>query len=533
MSTPDRTDVSLRGLGAGLMLPAQGNPFAKAPPPPEVEVLAVGAERAASEQAVPEAARPLPNSLSPTPAAGLAPATTVPTEVSMPEPRDLTPEDLMALFPSTHAERDILPADTAVGALAAPPAAEPQPAATVLADMVTTTALDTAPAPAAPVSATLLVPVPSTEVVPVAAPAVPAVIPSVEVIPAAAPAAPPAPAAQPVAEVVLLPPGEAAPAAAPLVPGAPPPAAPARPPAPVSPVESQRGMRLMNAAVPAAGAAIALSLAKDELQAGTFTPSASLPASAKLTALFVPDARLMTLWLEIDSVEADVAATEGMSQNLAGELLDRLMQARNLLMNKRSQYEEAARQVAEVKHHLANFRGTNFLHQPPFISLYLLAFLALVAAGFALGQSLAWDRLMILNTKLDMLWYTLLMGGIGGFTGAVYSLVQHVARDRDYDPQFALWYYQNPWMGLVLGIFVYIAVYIVMNMGSLVVTQQTTNGSLISSFITLFFGWIVGFKHNIAFDLADMALKKLLPSDSDSDSSGSGNAKPPAPAAGQ
>ena len=530
MSTPDRTDASLRGLGAGLMLPAQGNPFAKAPPPPEVELLAVGAERAAPEQALPEVARPLPNSLSPAPAAALAPAASIPTEVSMPEPRDLTPEDLMALFPSTHAERETVPADTAVDAPAAPSAAEPQLAAIVAADVVTITALDTAPAPAAPVSATLLVAAPSTEVVPVAAAAVPAVMTPVEVAPAAVAAAS---GALPAAEVVLLPPRETAPAAAPLAPGAPPPAAPARPPAPVSPVEPQRGMRLMAAAAPAAGAAISLNLAKDDLQTGIFTPSASLPASAKLTAMFVPDARLMTLWLEIDSVEADVTATKAMSQNLTGELLDRLMQARNLLMNKRSQYEEAARQVAEVKHHLANFRSTNFLHQPPFISLYLLAFLALVVAGVALGQSLAWDRLLIFNTKLDMLWYTMLMGGIGGFTGAVYSLVQHVARDRDYDPQFALWYYQNPWMGLVLGIFVYIAVYIVMNMGSLVVTQQTTNGSLISSFIMLFFGWIAGFKHNIAFDLADMALKKLLPSDTDSDNSGSGSAKPPAPAAGQ
>ncbi len=289
-------------------------------------------------------------------------------------------------------------------------------------------------------------------------------------------------------------------------------------------------MRLVSTAAPVAGAAFSLSLTKDDLQPPPFTPAVSLPANAQLTGMFVPDARLMTLWLEIDAVEADVTATKGMSQNLTGELLDRLMQARNLLMNERAQYEEAARQVAEVKHHLANFRGANFAQHPLVISLYLLIFLALVVGGVALGQSLAWDRLLIVNTKLDMLWYTMLMGGIGGFTGAVYSLVQHVARDRDYDPQFALWYYQNPWMGLVLGIFVYIAVYILMNLGSLVVTQQTTNGSLISSFITLFFGWIVGFKHNVAFDLADMALKKLVPGDSDSNDSGSGNAKPPAPA---
>ena len=105
--------------------------------------------------------------------------------------------------------------------------------------------------------------------------------------------------------------------------------------------------------------------------------------------------------------------------------------------------------------------------------------------------------------------------GVGGFTGAAYSLVSHVARDRDYDPQFALWYYLNPWMGLVLGIFVYIAVFILMNVGSLMVNGQTTGGSPVFVLTTFFFAWAAGFKHNIAFDLADTLLKKLIPAPDD------------------
>lgn len=273
------------------------------------------------------------------------------------------------------------------------------------------------------------------------------------------------------------------------------------------------------------GQEISLNLANVGFQTETYQPGAALPANADLARMFVPDGQMMTLWLEIAAVEADVTATKGVTQKVASEMLDRLMQARNLLMNDRSQFEEAARQVAEVKVHLARFRESSFAQSPAFLSVYLIAFLVLVLLGVALGHTIAWDQIQILSLKLDLLWYTMLVGGLGGFTGAAYSLISHVARDRDYDPQFALWYYQNPWMGLVLGIFVYIAVYILMNVGSLLTSAQATAGSQLSTFVILFFAWLAGFKHNIAFDLADMALKKLLPPDNTSDAADAANQK--------
>jgi hypothetical protein len=513
MSTPSQTEGSLHGLGAGLMLPARGNPFGKAPPPPGVELLAVGAERGAP-----------PNSLSPAlaPVVSAAPrvetlAVSIPPEVPMPEPRDLTPEDLMALFPSSHAERDLPQTDLTASAPlpAEPTAAEPLPD-WMLAD-VTDTASAPAAVPAEPVSTATAEPAPA---VPLSAEAPVPAAPPVENVKAPAEPAP----------VVLVSAGvaEAQPAASALEP--PPPgvrAVAARPAASAAAdaVAHQPGLRLTSSVAPSGGSQLTLDLAKDDLQTTAFDPGASLPADASLSSLFVPDGRLMTLWLEIDSVEANVTSTRGMSQCVASEMLDRLQRARNLLMNDRAQFEEAARQVAEVKFHLTMFSSANFLQQPLFISLYLLACFALVFVGVAYGQSFPWDRVKILNIGLDNLWYTMLTGLIGGVTSAVYGLVSHVARDRDYDPQFWLWYYQSPWMGLILGIFVYIGVYILMNLGSLVVNQQGTSGSLISTFITLFFAWLAGFKHNIAFDLADMVMGKLMPADQKPADAGSTDTK--------
>ncbi len=396
----------------------------------------------------------------------------------MPEPRDLTPEELLALYPGTHAERDQSQPSSTDGAAAQPPA-EP-----------TTVAAIGAP----PEQAIVAHPVPASE---------PATI--VAAVPAEVHAAPPPPIPT---MTVETPPTAFAPAT--VTPAA----------------QTLPGVRLTGRTAQPGGITSLLHLADDGLAAPAAQVEVSLPASPALTQMFVPDARLMTLWLEIDAVEAEVTAARGVSAGVASDMLDCLMQARNLLMNERAQYEEAARNVAEVKYHLTRLRAATFIHKPTFISLYLLAFFALIVVGAVFGQSLPWDRFQVFSTRLDMLWYTMLVGGVGGFTGSVYSLVAHGARDRDYDPEYALWYYENPWLGLVLGFFVYIAVYILMNMGTLIMNGQVTSGSLISQLITLFFAWIVGFKHNIAFDLADMAMKKLLPSDDASTAPAAADIKP-------
>jgi hypothetical protein len=395
----------------------------------------------------------------------------------MPAPRGLSPEEVMALFPSSHSEREIL--DT--------PAVSSPSAAALLPAM-------SAPLSQAAVSPT--VPEPQ-DAPPIAQPV--------------SPAGSPTPDQDKPAAVASLMPAKRGPVS---------PTAGGQPP---------RGMRALGAEAPSNPAAISIDLRQDDIVPPTYNPGDVLAANPELAKMLVPDGRLMTLWLEIDAVEADVATIHGMSQEVAGEMLDRLMKARNLLMNDRAQFEESARQVAQVKYRLAHFRSSTVFQTPLLISLYLLAFLVLVIAGVPFSRTIAWDQLQIMNLKLDMLWFTMLVGGIGGFTGAAYSLVTHVARDQDYDPQFALWYYQNPWMGLVLGIFVYIAVYILMNIGSLMMNETTTSGSSVFVLVTFFFAWLAGFKHNIAFDLADTVLKKLIPAQDDGASADSGNSgKPPA-----
>ena len=82
-----------------------------------------------------------------------------------------------------------------------------------------------------------------------------------------------------------------------------------------------------------------------------------------------------------------------------------------------------------------------------------------------------------------------------------------MARDRDYDPQFALWYYSNPLMGLLLGGLAYI----LMQVGILAVS----GGEPItpSPYTTWVLAFAVGFQQNLAFSLLNTVLNRIIPAE--------------------
>jgi hypothetical protein len=249
-----------------------------------------------------------------------------------------------------------------------------------------------------------------------------------------------------------------------------------------------------------------LQIAESEgLTPEAFKPGAALAGKTDLVNMFIPDGRLVTVWTEIDAVEGRVASADRISLKVAREMLDRLAVARNYLMNDRANFEEAERQVAEVKYRLARLETSHALQQPLPIFIYLLIFIVLIVLAALWTQPITSAGLMKLlgeALKLDMVavWATILWGGIGGVTGALYGLWDHVARDRDYDPEYAIWYYTNPLMGLILGLFVFIVAQVGLS--------EVTKGS---TFILYFLAWAVGFRQNLAFSLANTILKRLTP----------------------
>lgn len=272
-----------------------------------------------------------------------------------------------------------------------------------------------------------------------------------------------------------------------------------------------------------AGGGMELTISPDVGPTATdFTRADELPGDKELVALFVSDDRLMTLWLEIDSAEKEIVAMRGISQKMAEEIANRLTTARNLLMNHRDQYENANREVTLARYRLEQIRRSRSVQQPQPILVYLLLFLVLMLAGFLLLKPLATAlSSFVETTSFELIWQTILWGGIGGLTGALYSLWRHVADKRDYDPQFALWYYTNPIMGVVQGGFVYVLMNVTVMVAKILPSAVAGEGlgaggstpTVISPYLLWFFAWAVGFQQNFLFRLVERVLKQLVPSE--------------------
>ena len=428
--TPD--EGSVKGKGASIMLPSRGNPFAQgneSHPAPE-NVWAVGAEATAA------------------------------TAGAMAEPRDLTPEDLAAMFPSALAGQPGEQA-TPTAVRAAPPSHPPEFLEDTLAP-----AMNSDQSHLAGVE-TGMGPGPAGEGLALELHGV-----GFDV------------AAPPAAEL-----GTAAMSGA-----------------------------VVTAATTTGASEGALTGQITEDVGLALTPYqrvATLPPAEALINLFVPDGRLMTLWLEIDSVEAQVTSAHRLSLKVAQELLDRLAMARNYLMHNRGNFEEARREVAEVKFRLARTYSSGYMQQPRPILAYLIAFLVLVAAGFVAARDLGirlGNPSDIAGLAPGTLWYIMLWGGVGGVSGALYRLWRHVAQLQDYDPQHAQWYYLNPIMGLILGPL--IALVAQLGLPAFVAIASTEAGSLEAAPALLYFlAWAVGFQQNLLFSLINAVLKRLTPAE--------------------
>ena len=447
---------SVKGKGASIMLPPQGSPFAPGQTPPPTEAFPSGAETA---------------------------------------PRDLSPEDVAMMYsgPVPAGPAGATPGTESVSF--APPSAEPA------------SAPDSAEAVSSGLRADAEIPGHDGE----AAPAEPEVLDSGLRADAELPGHGEADALRGAAtpsveEQAALEPsshadrtGGEADASGGLLPGV-----PTVSPGMTIPVTTVGGGQALPGMRAFAGAQVQVS-ENVGISLDTYKADKALKGKAELVNMLVPDGRLVTLWTEIDAVEAQVANAPHLSYKGGGDLLDRLAAARNLLMNDRDNFEEAERQVAEVKFRLAALKRSRLLQRSEIILLCLLAVMVILVAGLLSVGGRLGEMIVAKGLPIENLIWTILLGGLGGVTGALYGLWTHVARDRDYDPQFALWYYTNPLMGLLLGGLAYILVQV----GTLAIT----GGEPItpSPYTTWVLAFAVGFQQNLAFSLLNTILKRIIP----------------------
>jgi hypothetical protein len=447
LNQPQKNDDegSVKGKGPAVMLPARGNPFDQ--------------QTSASSSAAPQGA----------------------AAMAAIEPRDLSPDDLAALFPTSHSDRDV-PSPVGAGAtMDATTAAPPESSVEDWAALSPSSHEDRQPSESPDEG---LQPEVTTQ--PVTEPITQPVTQLIDQ---------PQPTTQPTGDRRKTP-----------------------PPQSVTILEqpSQGGTVLntvMAGGQDSSTPGTVLQVSGDvAITSPTYKPGQPLPSNKELVDMFVPNARLVTIWAEIDDLENQVSSLSGVSRKLALELVARLAVARNYLMNNRDQFEEAGQEVAIVKYYLNRVRTSSFTQRPRPILGFLTVFLVLLVIGFLSSTTISnYVKQTVPSATIDFgtVWITILWGGVGGWFGAIYNLWAHVARDQDYDPQFALWYYTNPIIGLILGALVYV----VIRTGIVVAAGTEIQPAPYVIYGMYVLAWAVGFQQNLALSLVNSVLKKLIPQD--------------------
>jgi hypothetical protein len=207
-----------------------------------------------------------------------------------------------------------------------------------------------------------------------------------------------------------------------------------------------------------------------------------------------------------------------------------LSEARNTLIENPRQFDEAEQRVALVKAILARrgqIKRWSYTYGM-FIFFWAVGWMLIFGLGLIFEKSIAqWIQVVTTGkpgpADLTMIrifapWGTMLMGGIGGVTGILYSLYWHVAMKQDFDRQYIMWYLVQPIMGSVLGAVVYLIfasgfLSVQVITGASASTEKAAESMSNSVILALHWtvGWAAGFRQRFVYELIDRIVQLLTP----------------------
>lgn len=233
----------------------------------------------------------------------------------------------------------------------------------------------------------------------------------------------------------------------------------------------------------------------------------------EMAGLLLTEERITRLWDEINKLYALVVDDVRGHFNTTEEAIIDLKEARELLLAGSENYDNAEELVIQVKARLrleekvrqwSRTRGT-------WLAVYLILwFLLLILAVFVAeaGQDAVSEYVpaWILGS-----WLPSLFGGIGGVIGALWVLIKHIAKKRDFDPIHTPWYVVNPFMGIAMGFVTYLIIRIGGGSLSTILgivgqTDFTTNSPVLYLLCV-----VIGFQQNVLWTLLDRFMNAILP----------------------
>jgi hypothetical protein len=199
-----------------------------------------------------------------------------------------------------------------------------------------------------------------------------------------------------------------------------------------------------------------------------------------------------------------------------GRALRLLQEAQDILLEKPRQFDVAKFKVGQVQS-LISWRRNVRRWSSTYgwgIFIYEVVWIVALVLGFVASESTVGLFTNVTGgvtgiDSLSRLWRTMMWGGLGGVIGAYYSLYWHVAKVRDFDKQYTMWYIVQPVIGLLLGALVHLLI------GSGFLTAQGVNQEDQRVTVSLFpyaVACIAGFRQRFILEMIDRVIQVITPS---------------------
>ncbi len=228
---------------------------------------------------------------------------------------------------------------------------------------------------------------------------------------------------------------------------------------------------------------------------------------------------------QIDRLYKEIATEFSTPPDVAQKMLEMLREARQLMIDSPEEYGNAEYRVMQVATSVERRRQSRqqAKYLGPGLFFYLAFWLFAFTAALIFASQIA-NRVQLLGqiaepqvANILPIINTMLWGGIGGVVGGLYALWYHIADRQDFDKHYAMWYYVQPLMGLVLGAITFL----IIAGGFLIVQVNITdpNAAAGARLIPYLVAVLAGFKQDFVYDQLERVVSIFAPGPAKADTS--------------
>lgn len=220
--------------------------------------------------------------------------------------------------------------------------------------------------------------------------------------------------------------------------------------------------------------------------------------------------RVDRLWEEINETYTYVIADVRGYYHSTEQSIAELKRARELLLAGAEHFDNAEEAVKRVKSRLRLERKVRQWSRTRgvWLAVYLTLWLMVLTIATLLTSRVYEIALVLVPDWMAATFLPALYGGLGGVVGALWVLIKHMVRRRDFDPIHTPWYVLNPILGMALGAITYF----LLRASTLILGLNTVPlGDPGEQFGLYFLSVVVGFNQNVLWALIDRVIGAVIP----------------------